>query len=83
LRRSVAIVGGLVMATSFGLAGAGVASAAVPALKVQPGSRWTFEDHGIEGTAGVRSTHLRRTGHLPPICSVTPVRGRVVGQRSE
>jgi hypothetical protein len=52
MRRAAAIVGGLALATSFGLAGAGVSSAAVPALKVQPGSKWTFEDHGIEHTGG-------------------------------
>jgi hypothetical protein len=52
VRRAAAIAGGLVLTASVGLAGAGVASAAVPVLKVQPGSHWTFEDHGIEHTGG-------------------------------
>ena len=43
LRRSAAIAAGLAMATSFGLAGAGMASAAAPALKIKPFATWTLE----------------------------------------
>lgn len=37
---------GLAMVTSFGLAGAGLASAAAPALKIKPGATWTLEIKG-------------------------------------
>ncbi len=43
LRRAAVIAAGLGMATSVGLTGAGVASAAAPALKIKPGATWTFE----------------------------------------
>jgi hypothetical protein len=43
LRRAAAIAAGLVMATSFGLAGAGLASASAPALKIKPFATWTVE----------------------------------------
>jgi hypothetical protein len=62
LRRSAAMVSGLAMATSLGLAGAGVASAAAPALKVKPGSHWTFEDHGIEHTGGCEVDRMSANG---------------------
>jgi hypothetical protein len=62
LRRAAVTVAGLAMATSFGLAGAGVASAAAPALKVKPGSQWTLEDHGIEGTGGCEVDTMASNG---------------------
>ena len=62
LRRTAVIVAGLAMATSFGLAGAGAASAAAPALKVKPGSHWTLEDHGIEGTGGCEVDTMASNG---------------------
>ena len=43
LRRAAVITAGLAMATSFGLAGAGVASAAAPTLKIKPNAIWTLE----------------------------------------
>ena len=43
LRRAAVIATGLAMATSFGLAGAGTASAAAPALKIKPFATWTLE----------------------------------------
>ena len=46
LRRAAAIATGLAMATSFGIAGAGMASAAVPTLKVHNGATWTIEVNG-------------------------------------
>jgi hypothetical protein len=49
------------MAVSLGLSG-GVASATAPALKVQPGSRWTLEDHGIEHTGGCEIDTMRANG---------------------
>ena len=59
LRRAAAIAAGLAMATSFGLAGAGMASAAAPALKIKPGATWTFEssargcEHDVFHSSGV------------------------------
>ena len=42
------IAAGLAMATSIGLAGAGVASSEASALKIHNGETWTFEmNHGI------------------------------------
>jgi hypothetical protein len=46
LRRAAVIGAGLTMGMSFGLAGAGMASAAVPALKIQNGAIWTLEVNG-------------------------------------
>ena len=46
LRRAAAITAGLAMATACGLAGAGTASAAAPALKIKPGATWTIEVNG-------------------------------------
>ncbi len=43
LRRAAVVAAGLAMATSFGLAGAGMASAAAPALKIKPNATWTIE----------------------------------------
>jgi hypothetical protein len=43
LRRAAVIAAGLAMATSFGLSGAGVASAAAPALKIKQQAIWTVE----------------------------------------
>jgi hypothetical protein len=43
LRRTAVTAAGLAVATSFGLAGAGMASAAAPALKIKSGVIWTFE----------------------------------------
>lgn len=43
IRRAVAVATGLAMATTFGLAGTGVATAAAPALHVHNGSQWTAE----------------------------------------
>ena len=62
LRRTAVTVAGLAMATSFGLAGAGTASAAAPTLKVKPGSQWTLEDHGIEGTGGCEVDTMASNG---------------------
>ncbi len=49
LRRAAVTAAGLAMATSFGLAGAGVASAAAPALKIKPNAIWTLEIKGVPG----------------------------------
>ncbi len=62
LRRAAVTVAGLAMATSFGLAGAGAASAAAPALKVKPGSHWTLEYHGVEGTGGCEVDTMASNG---------------------
>ena len=43
VRQSAMVASGLALATSLGLTGAGVASAAVPALKIKPGAIWTLE----------------------------------------
>jgi hypothetical protein len=43
LRRAGVIAAGLAMATSFGLAGAGAASAVEPALHIHNGATWTIE----------------------------------------
>ena len=43
MRRAAAIAAGLAMATTFGLAGAGMASAASPGLKIKPNAIWTLE----------------------------------------
>jgi hypothetical protein len=40
------VASGLAMATSFGLTGAGIASATAPALKIKPGATWTIEIKG-------------------------------------
>jgi hypothetical protein len=42
-RRAAMVVTGLAMAASLGLAGAGLASASAPALKIKPHSTWTLE----------------------------------------
>jgi hypothetical protein len=43
LRLAPVLAAGLAMATRFGMAGAGVASASTPALKVKPFATWTVE----------------------------------------
>jgi hypothetical protein len=43
---AVAAAAGLAMATSFGLAGASVGSAATPALKITQGSKWSAIANG-------------------------------------
>ncbi len=48
-RRVAIVASGLAMATSLGLTGAGVASAAVPALEIKPGATWSIS---IEGDGG-------------------------------
>ncbi len=62
LRQAAMTLAGLAMAAGFGLAGAGAASAAAPALKVKPGSQWTLEDHGIEGTGGCEVDTMASNG---------------------
>jgi hypothetical protein len=62
LRQAAMTVAGLAMATGFGLAGVGVASAASPALKVKPGSQWTLEFHGVEGTGGCEVDTMASNG---------------------
>jgi hypothetical protein len=46
MRRQAAIFAGLALTASFGLAGAGTASAAAPALHVHNGASWTIEVKG-------------------------------------
>jgi hypothetical protein len=46
VRRTAILATGIVMATSFGLAGAGAASAASPALHIKNGSEWNVEPFG-------------------------------------
>ena len=46
LRRTAVIAAGLAVATSFGLAGAGMATAAAPTLKIKNGAIWTIEVNG-------------------------------------
>ena len=48
MRRAVMVATGIAMATSFGLTGAAMASAAAPALKIHNGAIWT-----LEGNQGV------------------------------
>lgn len=43
VRRAAMVASGLTLATSLGLTGAGVVSAAVPALKIKPSAIWTLE----------------------------------------
>jgi hypothetical protein len=43
VRRAAMVASSLALATSFGLTGAGMASAAAPALKIKPGAIWTLE----------------------------------------
>jgi hypothetical protein len=62
VRRTAMVATGLAVATSFGLAGAGMASAAAPALKIKPGSQWTLEDHGIEHTGGCKVDTMASNG---------------------
>ena len=59
LRRGAVIAAGLAMATSFGLAGAGMASAAAPALKIKSGATWTLEVKN----AGCEQDHFNTTTH--------------------
>jgi hypothetical protein len=50
-QRAAMVATGIAMATRIGLAGAGTASAAAPALKIKPFSTWTIEfKHGKVGT---------------------------------
>ncbi len=46
LQRVAILVAGLATTASIGFAGAGMASAAAPALKIKPGAIWTFEVKG-------------------------------------
>ena len=62
LRQAAMTLAGLAMAAGFGLAGAGAASAAAPALKVKPGSHWTLEYHGVEGTGGCEVDTMASNG---------------------
>ena len=61
-RRATMLVTGIALATSFGLTGAAMASAAAPALKIKPGSEWTLEDHGIEHTGGCEVDTMASNG---------------------
>ncbi len=49
LRRAAVIAAGLAMATSFGLAAVGAASAAAPALHIKPGAIWTIKEKANGG----------------------------------
>lgn len=62
VQRAAMVATGIAMATSFGLTGAGMASAAAPALKIKPGSQWTLEDHGIEHTGGCEVDTMASNG---------------------
>ncbi len=44
VRRAAMAATSIAVATSVGLAGAGVASAAAPAIKIKPGAIWTLEE---------------------------------------
>ena len=46
LRRAAVLAAGVAMATSLGLAGAGMAAAATPALRIHNGATWTIELSG-------------------------------------
>jgi hypothetical protein len=60
LRRAAVTTVGLAMATSFGLAGAGMALAAAPALKeIKPGATWTF----VAGGGGCELDVFNTTTH--------------------
>lgn len=59
LRRAVVAATGLAMATSFGLAGAGAVSAAVPTLKIANGAIWTIEVFG----GGCQQEKFNTTSH--------------------
>ncbi len=62
LRRAAVIAAGLALAGSLGLAGAGAASAAAPALKIHNGATWTVEvndggcEQGVFASNGTFST---------------------------
>jgi hypothetical protein len=58
-RRAAVIAAGFAMATSFGLAGAGTASAALPALKIANGAIWTIEVFG----GGCQQEKFNTTSH--------------------
>ena len=59
LRSAAAVAAGLAMTTSFGLTGAGMASAATPALHIKSNAIWTLEIFrgGCEQDTFDRSTH--------------------------
>ena len=57
-RRGAVVAAGLAMATSFGLAGAGMASAAAPALKIQNQATWTIEVVGAGCQLDVFASNL-------------------------
>ena len=46
MRRAAALVAGITIATIFGLGGIGTAAAVSPALKIEPGAKWTLEVGG-------------------------------------
>ncbi len=58
-RRAAVIAAGLAMATSFGLAGAGVASATTPTVHIKPSATWTLEENG----AGCEQDTFNTTTH--------------------
>ncbi len=60
LRRAAVIAAGLAVSASFGLAGAGMASAASPALNIKAHSIWTVEVKG-EGCELVQFTDAGHT----------------------
>ena len=70
LRRAVVAATGLAMATSFGLAGAGTVSAAVPTLKIANGAIWTIEVFG----GGCQQEKFNTTSHH--FEGVNPIYGR-------
>lgn len=45
-RRASLVAAGTAMVAGLGLAGAGAATAAAPALKIKPGAIWTFQARG-------------------------------------
>ncbi len=64
-RRAAVIAAGLAMATSFGLAGAGTASAAAPSNHIKPNVIWTLEIYhgGCEQDLFDTSTHTFIADH--------------------
>ena len=63
LRRAAVLMAGLAMATTFGLAGAGMASAAAPALKVKNSALWTFEVTAQVGGQACEQEKFNATTH--------------------
>jgi hypothetical protein len=61
VRRAAMVASGVAVAATFGLTGAGMASAAAPALKIKPNATWTIE---VTGAACEVDTFNTTTHHF-------------------